>query len=351
MDKNSKPYIIAGPCSVESREQLGAVTKALCTIPKVQLIRGGVWKPRTRPGGFEGLGEPALKWMKEIQESSMHFSDGSPVRFCCEVASPEHVELCLQYGITSLWLGARTTANPFTVEELGNALRGTDAHVMVKNPLSPDLRLWLGAIERLSQVGIKHLSAIHRGFSMYNSQGYRNAPLWELPLKLRSQCPDLPIICDPSHIGGSRQLVEPLCISALQLDFDGLMIEVHPHPSDALTDAPQQLSPDEFNTLVDKLVSFLSQPAAPTDARLTPLRQQIDDIDHELLRLLAQRMELSREIAAIKQESQMTVYQGKRWNDVLNDRLQLAESLGIDTDFTKNLLETIHGESLRIQMI
>lgn len=351
MDKNDKPYIIAGPCSIESREQLTEVTKALCSIPKVQLIRGGVWKPRTRPGGFEGLGEPALKWMKELQENPLCFSDGSPVRFCCEVASPEHVELCLHYGITTLWLGARTTANPFMVEELSNALRGADVHVMVKNPLSPDLRLWLGAIERLSQVGIKHLAAIHRGFSMYNSQGYRNAPLWELPLKLRSQCPDLPIISDPSHIGGSRQLTESLCISALQLDLDGLMIEVHPHPDDALTDALQQLTPGDFKTLVNKLVTFLSQPTVPSDTRLTPLRQQIDDIDHELLRLLAQRMELSREIAAIKQESQMTVYQGKRWNDVLNDRLQLAESLGIDTDFTKNLLETIHGESLRIQMI
>ena len=350
MDRNNKPYIIAGPCSVESRKQLTEVTKVLCTIPKVRLIRGGVWKPRTRPGGFEGLGEPALKWMNELQESPLRFSDGSPVRFCCEVASPEHVELCLHYGITTLWLGARTTASPFMVEELCNALRGTGVSVMVKNPLSPDQRLWLGAIERLSQVGISHLAAIHRGFSMYNSQGYRNAPLWELPLQLRRQCPDLPILCDPSHIGGNRQLIEPLSISAIQLEYDGLMVEVHPHPDEALTDGPQQLTPDDFRLLVGKLGALQMSKPATADARLIPLRQQIDDIDHELLRLLAQRMELSRQIATVKQESQMTVYQGKRWNDVLHDRLLLATSLGIDTDFTKNILETIHGESIRIQM-
>lgn len=350
MDKNNTPYIIAGPCSVESKEQLHNIAQALCSVPQVHLIRGGVWKPRTRPGGFEGLGEPALLWMEELQKSPLHFADGSPLRFCCEVASPEHVELCLRHGITTLWIGARTTANPFMVEDIGEALRGTAAHVMVKNPPSPDLSLWLGAIERLSQVGISHLSAIHRGFNMYHNQGNRNAPLWELPLQLRRSCPDMPLLCDPSHIGGSSHLVEPLSVAAMHLEFDGLMIEVHPHPADALTDAQQQLTPHAFATLAASLAAFPSPQSNSPDARLTPLRQQIDDIDHELLRLLAQRMELSRQISIVKRERKMTVYQSKRWNDVLDDRLQLAKNLGLNPDFTKALLEKIHGESVRIQM-
>lgn len=349
MDKKEKPYIIAGPCSVESREQLQTVARALCAIPHVRLLRGGVWKPRTRPGGFEGLGEPALQWMKELQESTLRMADGSPLRFCCEVASPEHIDLCLHYGITTLWLGARTTANPFMVEEIGEALRGCEVSVMVKNPLCPDLSLWLGAIERLSQVGIKHLAAIHRGFSMYNNQGYRNAPLWEIPLQLRRSCPDLPLLCDPSHIGGSQQLIEPVSIAAMHLDFDGFMVEVHPHPASALTDASQQLTPDTFASLVDKLAAFKEHPDS-FDARLMPLRQQIDDIDHELLRLLAQRMEISRQIANVKRERQMTVYQSKRWEAVMDDRLQLAEALGIDADFVREMLETIHRQSLKVQL-
>ena len=350
MKQNNKPILIAGPCSVESREQLQQVTRELCAVPHVRLIRGGVWNPRTRPGGFEGIGEPALQWMKELQESDLRFADNSPVRFCCEVASPEHVELCLRYGINSLWIGARTTTNPFMVEELAEALRGTGTHFMVKNPLSPDVRLWLGAIERLSQVGLRHLAAIHRGFSMYNTQSYRNAPLWELPLQLRRSCPGLPILCDPSHIGGNSQLVEPLSLAAMQLEFDGLIIEVHPHPANALTDSAQQLTPADFKKLTDKLNTLLSQQPTSSNTRLTPLRQQIDDIDHELLRLLAQRMELSCQIADVKRESQMTVYQADRWNAVMDDRLQLASQLNLDADFVKEMLEIIHRESVRVQM-
>lgn len=350
MDRNDKPYLIAGPCSVESREQLTAAATALSAIPHVHLLRGGVWKPRTRPGGFEGLGEPALQWMKELQESPLRFHDGSPLRFCCEVASPEHVELCLRYGITTLWLGTRTTSNPFMVEEIGEALRGTDSHLLVKNPLSPDLRLWLGAIERLQQAGISDLVAVHRGFSMYHNNGYRNAPLWEVAIELRREHPTLPLLCDPSHMGGRADLVEPLAHAAMQLDYDGLMVEVHPTPSQALTDASQQLSPDEFRALTVELEALLSHQPNPADARLTPLRQQMDDIDHELLRLLAQRMELSRQIATIKHESQMTVYQSKRWEAVMDDRLNLASQLGLNADFIRDILECIHGESLKVQM-
>lgn len=351
MEQNDRPFIIAGPCSVESREQLQAVCEALCRMPRVRMIRGGVWKPRTRPGGFEGLGEPALRWMKEISDSDLRMSDGSRVHFCCEAARPEHVELCLQYGIQTVWLGARTTANPFMVEEICEALRGSGMQVMVKNPMNPDLKLWLGAIERLQQAGIEHVAAVHRGFSVYHWRNdghvYRNDPLWEVALELRRQRPDIPVICDPSHIGGDSRLVAPLALAAVQLDYDGLMLEVHPSPADALTDGTQQLTPDELSSLLAPL-PYTSGNGNP--ASLEPLRKQIDDIDHEILSLLSRRMNLSRQIAHIKREQQLTVYQAKRWEEVMKDRLQLATELGLDADFVEEILEKIHGESIRIQM-
>ena len=335
--------IIAGPCSVESREQLREVTAALSALPQVRLIRCGVWKPRTRPGGFEGVGEPALGWMREL---ACEYG----VNYCCEVARPEHVDLCLRYGIRTVWLGARTTGNPFMVEELCQALRGSGMAVLVKNPTSPDVRLWIGAIERLRAAGIGSLTAVHRGFSMYNNYGYRNAPLWEVVLELRHELPSLPILCDPSHIGGRRELVAPLSLEARQLDYDGLMVEVHPHPEAAWTDAAQQLTPAELQTL---LASYLAPAAAmpvESDIRLTPLRQQIDDVDHELISLLSRRMQLARSIAGVKREEGMPVYQPRRWEAVMADRLRMADDLGLGHDFTKELLEKIHAESVRVQM-
>lgn len=328
---------------MESREQLAAVTEALARMPEVAMIRAGVWKPRTRPGGFEGLGEPALRWMQELAaEYGVHY--------CCEVARPEHVELCLRYGIGTVWIGARTTANPFMVEELCEALGGSGMKVMVKNPVCPDVRLWIGAIERLRQAGVADIAAVHRGFSMYNNQGYRNAPLWEIPIELRHEMPDLPMLCDPSHIGGSRGLTAPIALAARQLDYDGLMVEVHPHPDEALTDAAQQITPEVLKTI---LAAFLDTATPSSDGlaqRLAPLRQQIDDLDHSLLDLLAQRMEVSRHIADIKKELHMPVYQSGRWSDVVADRLRIAAELGLDADFTKELLDKIHGESVRVQM-
>lgn len=351
MEQNDRPFIIAGPCSVESREQLLTICESLTHMPRVRMIRGGVWKPRTRPGGFEGLGEPALRWMKEISDSPLRMANGEPVRFCCEVARPEHVELCLRYGIHTVWLGARTTANPFMVEEISEALRGSDMQVMVKNPMSPDLKLWIGAIERVQQTGTKHIAAVHRGFSVFHwrnaQQLYRNDPLWEVALELRRQRPDIPVICDPSHIGGDSRLVAPLALAAVQLDYDGLMLEVHPSPADALTDGPQQLTPKELGALLHSL-PYTSGNGNP--ASLEPLRKQIDDIDHELLSLLCRRMNLSRQIAHIKREQQLTVYQAKRWEEVMKDRLQLATDLGLSADFVEELLEKIHGESIRVQM-
>ena len=335
--------VIAGPCSVESREQLREVTTALGPMPGVAMIRCGVWKPRTRPGAFEGLGEQALQWMQEL-------STEYGVRYCCEVARPEHVALCQQYGVGTVWLGARTTTNPFMVEELCSALRGSNMKVLVKNPVCPDASLWLGAIERLRQAGITDITAVHRGFTMYHSQGYRNAPLWEVALKLRRELPEVPILCDPSHMGGRAALVGPLSHAAMQLDYDGLMVEVHPHPADAWTDALQQLSPSEFRQLLASLQPGTAPLPDGNEPRLTPLRRQIDDLDHNMLSLLAQRMEVSRRIADIKHEQGMTVYQPKRWNDVMQDRVQQAQEMGLDTTFTKEILEKIHAESVRVQL-
>lgn len=337
-----KPIIIAGPCSAESREQLRQTVAQLSKLPNISMIRAGVWKPRTRPGSFEGLGELALGWMQDLQ--SEH---GIP--FCCEVARPEHIELCGRYDINSVWLGARTTANPFMVEELCEALRGSNIKVMVKNPLNPDVRLWLGAIERLLQCGITVSAAIHRGFSMYDNRGYRNDPLWEVPMELRRLMPDLPLLCDPSHIAGHSDLVPSVANAAMQLGFDGLMVEVHSKPESALTDAQQQLTPQ---TLADILSSLPERNIATTSdgPALDMLRDKIDSIDQELIQLLGSRMTVSRQIAEIKRQSGMSVYQPKRWEAILLDRIQQAESLGLDQSFMKELLEKIHGESVRVQM-
>jgi len=337
--------VIAGPCSVESREQLCQVTAALAALPEVSMIRAGVWKPRTRPGAFEGLGEPALRWMQELSKE-YH------VKYCCEVALPEHVACCQQYGIDTVWLGARTTTNPFLVEEICTAMRGSAMHVLVKNPVCPDMHLWLGAIERVREAGITDVTAVHRGFAMYHTvarKNYRNAPLWEVVLELRRELPDVPILCDPSHIGGRTDLVAPIATAAIQLGYDGLMVEVHPHPAHALTDAAQQLTPDALASLLAHLHDMAS-PAQGSNPRLTPLRQQIDDIDHEMLTLLARRMELSVQIADIKHQTAMAVYQPQRWDAVLRDRLQLAATLGLDEAFTHELLEKIHAESIRVQI-
>lgn len=336
------PIIIAGPCSVESREQLMQTALELRKMPQVSMIRAGVWKPRTRPGGFEGLGEPALAWIQETaRETGM--------TFCCEVARPEHVELCRHYGIENVWLGARTTANPFMVEELCEALRGSGMRVMVKNPMNPDVRLWIGAIERLQQSGTTVTAAIHRGFSMYNNHCYRNEPLWEVPMELQRRMPDMPLLCDPSHIAGRADLVPTVAYAAMRIGFDGLMVEVHPSPAQAFTDAQQQLSPADMADLLASL-PLRDTSDKPSEPALESLRRNLDEVDHEMIALLGRRMSLARQIAELKRRQQMPIYQPKRWDIVVKDRLKQAESLGIDTAFLKEILEKIHGESVRIQM-
>lgn len=343
MEHRDRPIIIAGPCSAESRGQLREATEAISSLPQVKMIRAGVWKPRTRPGGFEGMGEEALQWMQELTKEY-------GVEYCCEVARPEHVALCQRYGIRAVWLGARTTGNPFMVEEISAEMRGSGMRAMVKNPMSPDLKLWVGAIERVQLAGAQEVMAVHRGFDVYNNEGLRNAPMWELALRLRRELPEVPLLCDPSHMGGSRERVEALSLAAMQLGYDGLMVEVHPHPTLALTDAAQQLSPSELEALLTKIANQHLNSGDTGAQRLTPLRQQMDDVDHELLRLLGRRMELSRQIASVKRQVGMTVYQSKRWEEVLADRLRLAETLGLDPAFVQELLEKIHGESVRVQL-
>ncbi len=339
----SRPYIVAGPCSVESHEQLAEVVQALERVPQVQMVRCGVWKPRTHPGGFEGMGEQALRWIAE--QKAAH----PAVRFCCEVARPEHVELAMRYGMDALWIGARTTANPFIVQEVTEALRGTEMRVMVKNAPSPDVQLWIGALERCRQVGLKELMAVHRGFDLYKNGDYRNRPLWEVPIELRRLEPELPILCDPSHIAGRRDLVASLAQTAMNLGLDGLMVEVHPHPDQALTDAGQQITPAELEQVL-KSLEVRQTDSTVADEQLRLLREQIDLLDSEMLRLLAARLEVVGKIAKVKERGNLAVYQPKRWEQLLRQRRQMAEDCGMNPDFVEELFEKVHAESVKVQL-
>lgn len=331
--------LLAGPCSLESPQQLAAIVRQFSAIPAVDYIRCGIWKPRTQPGGFEGYGEQALRWIANLRSNA---------KFCCEVARPEHVELALRYGIDALWIGARTTANPFLVQEVVEALRGTDIPLFVKNAPSPDVKLWIGAIERCRNAGITQVSAVHRGFSLYQNDGYRNSPLWEVPIELRRAMPDIPLLCDPSHIAGRREPLQALSQTALDLGFDGLMIEVHPCPEQALTDSGQQITPDELEQLLAQLV-FRSTDADSADSELRILRQHIDSLDRQLLDAIAARFDCTRQIAQIKADNNLAIYQPKRWESLLQQRMESAETLGLDPAFVKALFERIHAESVRIQ--
>lgn len=335
-----RPFIIAGPCSVESQEQLTATVLALSELPEVSMIRCGVWKPRTRPGGFEGLGETALRWMRDLKK------EHPLLKFCCEVAKPQHVELCEKYGIDALWIGARTAGDPFSMSELTEAMRGTSKTIMVKNPMSPDINSWIGALERCLQIGTQ-VMAIHRGFDVYNNLGYRNNPLWEIPMELRRLMPDMPIICDPSHICGKSQLIADMAQTALDFNFDGLMIEVHQCPTQALTDKAQQITPEQLKQILASLV--VKHESSATDDELANLRTQIDTVDKELVKLIESRLAISRKIADVKRANKMTTYQPKRWEAVLSQRLDMARQLGLSEDFVKELFEKLHSESVRIQ--
>ena len=304
------------------------------------IFRAGVWKPRTKPGGFEGNGEAALPWLSQVKkETGMLVST--------EVATPEHVELALKYGVDVLWVGARTSANPFAMQALADAMKGLDVPVLVKNPVNPDLELWIGALERINQAGIKRLGAIHRGFSSYDKKIYRNLPMWQIPIELHRRIPDLPIICDPSHIGGSRELIAPLCQQAMDLGFDGLIVESHCEPDKAWSDAKQQVTPDVLDYILSLLV--IRDEKATTEG-ITMLRKQIDELDNQLMDLLAKRMRVCREIGQYKKEHNMTVLQTARYNEILEKRGAQGALCGMGAKFVKKIFEEVHEESVRQQI-
>ncbi len=332
--------IIAGPCSVESEEQIIATARALAEIPEVKLLRGGIWKPRTRPDAFEGRGEQGLVWLREAKRET-----GLPV--ATEVATPEHVTLALKYDVDALWIGARTVVNPFSVQQLADALKGTDVPVFIKNPVSPDLKLWLGAFERFQKAGLTKIAAIHRGFSYYKESPYRNAPLWEIPIELKRLL-DVPVMTDISHICGSRDLLQATAQKALDLATDGLMIECHINPDAALTDAKQQITPDELKTLLANL-TFRSKQSGNVERDLAGLRGEIDDIDSELLQLLARRMEVSAQIGEYKKHNNVTVVQMDRWKKILADHVATGQDLGLSPELINKVFDAVHQASIERQ--
>ena len=337
--EQERPLVIAGPCSAESREQVLETADAL-SAGGIRIFRSGVWKPRTKPGGFEGAGSAAFAWLQEARERT-------GMLICTEVATAAHVEEALKAGMDLLWIGARTTANPFAVQELSDALRGTDIPVLVKNPVNPDIDLWCGAIERLSGAGLRNIGIIHRGFSAYEKNLYRNLPLWHLPIEMKRRYPEITLLCDPSHMGGSRDLVAPLAQQALDLMYDGLMIESHCHPERALSDARQQLTPGELFAVIRRLV-VRDDLRVPDGIAL--LRGQIDELDNELVALLARRQRISNEIGDWKIAHNMPVLQSGRYREIIERLSALARTQGLDPDYVAAIMETIHRESIRQQM-
>lgn len=336
---NERPIVIAGPCSAETEEQVMTTARQLAG-KGCHMFRAGVWKPRTKPGGFEGNGEKALPWMKQVKEETGMLT-------ATEVATPEHVELALKYGIDILWVGARTSANPFAMQSLADSLRGIDIAVLVKNPVNPDLELWIGALERINGAGVKRLGAIHRGFSSYEKKLYRNMPMWQIPIELHRRIPNLPILNDPSHIGGRRDLIAPLCQQAMDLGMDGLIVESHCSPDEAWSDAKQQVTPDILDYILSMLV--IRDTVAQGDT-LTSLRKDIDELDNELIDLLAKRMRVSRKIGEYKKEHDMAIVQTKRYSEILDKRGAQGSLKGIESECIKNIFEHIHEESVRQQM-
>ncbi|MBE6317862.1 MAG: 3-deoxy-7-phosphoheptulonate synthase [Bacteroidales bacterium] len=336
-----KPLLIAGPCSAETEEQVIKTATELAANG-VKIFRAGIWKPRTKPGGFEGVGVEGLQWLKKVKELTGMYTS-------TEVATKQHVDAALEAGVDILWIGARTSANPFAMQEIADALQeaGADVPVLIKNPVNPDLELWIGAMQRIYNAGIKRIGAIHRGFSAYGKHLYRNLPQWHIPIELRRRMPNLPIICDPSHIGGKRELVAPISQQALDMGFDGLIIESHCDPDCAWSDKSQQVTPDVLNFIVNTLVL---RDESHTTESLTLLRQQIDTLDNELLEVLNKRMRVSREIGQYKKEHRMPVLQAGRYDDIIQSRVKLAMEMGMSSDFMKSVLAAIHEESVRQQI-
>lgn len=336
--EGQNPAVIAGPCSAETPEQLLQIAR---TLPKdVKVFRAGIWKPRTRPGGFEGVGSIGLQWMEEVKRET-------GLALATEVATSEHVELALKHEVDVLWIGARTAVNPFAVEEIAQALRGTKKVVLLKNPVNPDLGLWIGGIERLLKADIRNVGVIHRGFSTYEKTRYRNIPEWQLPLDLKVQLPDIPIFCDPSHITGDRNRIFEVAQQALDLNYDGLMIETHCNPDKAWSDAPQQVTPEKLGTILTQLqIRNRTDTAEDFLQRLQALRVQIDEMDSKVLDLLQKRMAVSDAIGVLKKEKNVAVFQQERWEHILDKMLAEGEYLGLTDKFVTAIYTAIHQESI-----
>ena len=336
------PLVIGGPCSAETEEQVLKIAHEL-KDSDATVLRAGIWKPRTRPGNFEGVGALGLKWLKKAK-------DETGMMISTEVANATHVDLALEYDVDVLWLGARTTVSPFIVQEIADALKGTDKIVLVKNPVNPDLPLWLGAIERMHKAGIQKLGAIHRGFSTYEKTRYRNNPNWQIPIELQSRFPDLPLICDPSHIAGRRDIIFDICQTALDLNFDGLMVETHYDPDNAWSDAAQQITP---SSLIQMMIDLKIRKSTDTEAEyrnaLNTLRTQIDVIDHQLIEMLGKRMKVADGIGELKKEKNVAVLQTRRWNEILGKMILEGEENNLSEEFVLRVFKAIHQESINHQ--
>lgn len=342
-DHKDKPYLIAGPCSAESEDQVHETIQVLKEFGDADAIRAGIWKPRTSPNSFEGHGAKALKWLVDAGQKN-------DLKVCTEVASPKHVELALKSGVDFLWIGARTTVNPFLVQSIADALSGVDIPVMVKNPVNPDLNLWIGSLDRIRNAGIKQVAAIHRGFSFYGEGLYRNVPLWEIPIEFQRLMPDVPIICDPSHITGNRHLIQDVSQQALDLNFDGLMIESHLDPDKALSDASQQVTPLALHELLKNIKVRKVETDDPEFTNmLNSFRVAIDQVDDELLSQLLKRVEIAKEIGEYKRDNNVTILKLDRWEKIITQRMKDAEKIGLNPEFLKQILILIHKESIRIQ--
>jgi len=338
--EKKRPVIISGPCSAETEEQTLETCRRVAATGKVDVLRAGIWKPRTRPSSFEGVGTEALKWLKQAKQET-----GLPI--AVEVANLNHVFDALKAGVDILWIGARTTVNPFSVQEIANALEGTDATVFVKNPINADLELWTGALERLNKAGITKLGLIHRGFAQHGNSIYRNEPKWQLAVEMKLRFPDVPMLCDPSHIAGNRELLPAISQQALDMNYDGLMIESHIDPDQAWSDRQQQVSPEQLEAILSHLTVRRSEvPDAELNEKLEMLRRQIDMVDDELLELLGKRMKIAEEIGMVKKEKGVTILQTGRWEEIIEKASLKGKLQGLSERFMIRYLNAIHQESI-----
>lgn len=340
---NKRPLIISGPCSAETEEQVVETAKRLAATGKVDVLRAGIWKPRTKPGGFEGIGAKGLPWLQKAEQETGMLT-------ACEVATAKQVQDALTFDVDILWIGARTTVNPFSMQEVADALRGVDVPVLVKNPVNPDIELWSGGVERIARAGIKQIGLIHRGFSSYGNTQYRNAPMWHLAIDMKLRYPDMPMITDPSHICGNREGLLDICQRAVDVDFDGLIIESHIDPDNAWSDAKQQVTPERLDEILSSII-WRKEDSTNQEFQkaLEKLRQQINNLDDELLQILGQRMKIADQIGQYKKDNNITILQPTRWHEIIETTVAKGERMGLSRDFINKYLDAIHIESINHQ--